>query len=123
MVEMVLYGGIDQLGRLGRGELLLRLSLERRIADEHRQQDRGAAEHVVGRDLGRALVADKLAERLDAARQGRAQAHLMAAALRGGHGVAVGVDEAFLILRPRDGPFRPPGVAVEKAPRPRKGRG
>src|SRR5579883_1125040 len=105
MVEMILERALDEPRGLGRGELLLGLSLELRLADEEREQDHRALRHILGGDLLRAAIIGELAIGLEAARQRGAQARLMRPALGGRHGVAVEGGEALLILGPGDRPF------------------
>ncbi len=119
VVEMVLDRGLDEARRLGHGQALLGLALELWRADEERQHDAGAVDHVLGGDLAGAPVADQLAIGPEAAGQRVAQAELVAAALGRRHRVAVGVHEAGLVAGPGDGPFqaagrgRQPGLAEE----------
>ena len=106
MVEMVLDGTLDEPRRLGRGQPLLGLALELRVAHEERQQHRSAGRDVLAGRLGDAAVADELAIALDPAQQRAAQPGLVGAAFGGRDGVAIGVAEAvLLVLRPRDRPF------------------
>ncbi len=106
MVEMVLERALDQPRRLGRGEPLLGLALELRLADEQRQDRDRAGHHVLGRDLRGAAVAGQLAIGLEAARQRRAQARLVRAAFGRRHGVAVGRREALAGPTARRSPIR-----------------
>ncbi len=62
-------------------------------------------EHVVGGDLGAALVAGELAIGAQGFDQRRAQARLMGAAFRRRHGVAIGIEEAVGVGDPGNGPF------------------
>ena len=105
MVEMILERALDQPRRLGRGQTLLGLALELRLADEQREQQHGAGHDVLGGDLRRAAVVGELAIGLEAAGQPGAHPRLMRAAFRRGHGVAVEGLEAFLVHRPGDRPF------------------
>ena len=107
MVEVIAEGVLHQAPGLGRGEPLLGLPLELRLAQEHREQRAGAARHVVRGELGRALVADERAVALEPAHESGPHPSLVAAAGAGGHRVAVGGDEALVVLRPGDGPLDP----------------
>ena len=115
MVEMILGGGLDQAaGRRGH-QLFLGLALKLRVAQEHRQHAAGAPRHILGGELGAALVADQLAvgfQRLD---QGAAETALVAAAERRRHGVAVGIEETLAVKRPGHRPFHLAVVAVGEA--------
>ena len=67
MVEVILDGALDEPRRLGRSQPLLGLALKLRVADEERQQHRGAARHVLAGRLGDATVAGQFAVALDRA--------------------------------------------------------
>ena len=115
MVEVIAEGVLHQAAGLGRGEPLLGLPLELRVAQEDREQRAGAARHVVRSELGSALVAHERAVALEPAHESGPHPSLVAAALAGRHRVAVGGDEAFLVIRPGQRPLDAPGVAVERA--------
>ena len=108
VVEAVAQRGLHQPCGLGAGELLLGLALELRVAQEHRQLRRDRAQQVLGHDLRCAPVAALLAPGAQALQQRGAEPRLVRAALRGGDGVAVGVDEALALLQPGRPPI-PPG--------------
>ena len=57
VVEMVLERRLDLAAGLGRDQPVLGLALELRVLDEHREQRAGAAEQVLGGDLGDLLAA------------------------------------------------------------------
>ena len=106
MVERVLDRLLDDALRFGGGEPVLGLALEFRLADEHREHGAGADHDVVGGDGGGALaLADALGVVLQAARQRRAQAEFMGAAVRRRDGVAVGIEKAVGIGGPGHGPL------------------
>src|SRR3546814_21137629 len=96
-LEADLHRILDEAGGLGRTQLLLGLALELRVVNEDRQHDAGTADHVVGHDLRRALVAGQLAIGAKTAVKRGAQRRLMAAALRRWDGFAIGTDEAVLV--------------------------
>ena len=110
MVEPVAQRGLDQAAGFRAGQLFLGLPLELRVADEHRQLGGDRAQQILGGDLRGALVAAVLAPGAQALHQGGAEPGFMRAALRGGHGVAVGVQEPVASLQPGDRPFRSAGV-------------
>ena len=106
MVERVAHDAVDEARRLARHQAALVLALEFRLADEHGDQRRAAAHHVVGGDAGDALgLADALGVVLERAQQRDAQARLVGAAVRRRDRVAIGMDEAVVVREPRDGPF------------------
>ena len=111
-LEPIAHRILDQPGRLRRGQPLLGLALELRLAQEEREQDAGTAQEVVGGHGGGALVADALGVRLEALQEGRAQAGLMGPALRRRHGVAVPAGIGFLVQGPGHRPLDP-GVVLE----------
>src|SRR6185437_5255151 len=124
MIEPVLERAFDEPCRLGRGEALLGLTLELRIAYEEREDHRRAFHHVFGGDLLAAPFAGEPAISFEAARQGGAQPRLMGSAFRRRHRVAERRGRAFVIDRPGNRPFDPPaaieiGLAVECARRER----
>ena len=90
VVERVAHGALDDARGFLRGEAILGLALEFRLADEHRQHGGGRAHHVVGGDLSRAAVIGQLAIGAQALGQRRAQAVLVRAAVGRRDGVAVG---------------------------------
>ena len=96
---------LDDARRFLRGEAVLGLALEFRLADEHRQHGGGRAHHVVGGDLRRPAVVGQLAVGAQALRQRRAQAGLVRAAVGRRDGVAVGAREAVVVGDPGDRPF------------------
>ena len=107
MVERVLDRLFDDALRLGGGEPVLGLALEFRLADEHRQHGAGADHDVVAGDRGGALaLADALGVILEPARQRRAQAGFMGAAVRRRDGVAIGVEKAVGVGGPGHRPLR-----------------
>ena len=112
VLEIVADDGLDQLGRLDADQLLLGLALELRLLDEHRDQAGRAVDHVVGRDDRALAVAGQLGIALEPAHQRAAEARFVRAALGRRHGVAVGADEAFLVVRP---PHRPFDLAARRA--------
>src|SRR3546814_12984824 len=67
VIEVILDRGLDQLGRRHADQLLLRLPLELRVADEQRQHGAGAAADVVGVHRAGLAVADQLGVGLAAA--------------------------------------------------------
>src|SRR5688572_15549428 len=89
MVEMVAHCRLDEARRLKAGEAILGLALEMRVADEYRQHQFDAIEHVVGRDVLCLLLSDQLSESADALRQRGAKTSFMRAAIRCGNGVAI----------------------------------
>ena len=106
MVERVLDRLLDDALRFGGGEAVLGLALEFRLADEHREHGAGADHHVVGGDGGGALaLADALGVVFQAARQRRAQAGFVGAAVGRRNGVAVGVEKAVGIGGPGHRPL------------------
>ena len=105
VVEVILDRRFDQLRGDRRGEAVLGLSLELGVVDEDRQHGHAAAQQVVGGQLAGLAVADQLAVGLHAAQQAAPEALLVAAAVAGRHGVAVGADEAVLVHRPGDRPL------------------
>ena len=114
VVEGVAQGGLHQPLGVGGGQSLLGLALELGIAHEDADQGAGLGDDVLGGDDRRALFARQFGVGLEAARQRRAQAGLVRAALGGRHGVAVGGHEAVRLAepgrRPGDGPFHRPGL-------------
>ena len=113
VLEAIAHGGLDEARRLRRGQSFLGLALELRVLDEDRQHDGGAADGIIGGDLGGLAVAGKLAKRPQALGERRAQPLLVGTALGRRHGVAVGVEEFVLVGRPRHRPFHLAGIAVE----------
>ena len=105
VVEVILDGGLDQLGRRHGDQLLLGLALELRVADEQRQHRAGTAAEIIRIHRAGLLAADHLAVGLQAAQQAGAQSRFMAAAFRRRHGVAIGVEETVFVERPGDRPF------------------
>jgi hypothetical protein len=61
VIEVVLERGLDLPPGLGRHELVLGLALELRVLGEQGEQHAGAADQVVGGDLGDLLAAGELA--------------------------------------------------------------
>ena len=115
VVEPVAQRELDQAGGFRAGQLLLGLALELRVADEGRQLRGHLAEQVLGGDLRGALVAALLAPGAQAFEQRGTKAGLVRAALRGGDGVAVGMQQAVGGFEPGDRPFDPaadPAIAV-----------
>ena len=53
VIEMIAHHVLDQALRVGRGELVLGLALEFRLADEDRQHGAGRRHHIVGGDQRR----------------------------------------------------------------------
>ena len=88
-----------------RCELVLGLALELGLADEYGEHRRGGAQHVVGGDVGGALVGHSLAEVAQPLGEGRAQAVLVRAAVGRRNRVAVGVEEAVLVGDPAHRPL------------------
>ena len=106
MVEPVLHRLFDKTGGMLGDQLFLGLALELRVTDEDRQHDGRAAQNIVRRDLRGALVADQVAIGFQGAQQRRAQTLFMGTAQRGRYGIAVGVQEAvILVRRPGNRPF------------------
>ena len=105
VVEGVLDGVFDDAAGFDGGELVFRLALEFRFANEDGEHGGGRAHHVVGGDLLGLLVADALAEFAQGLGQRRAEAVLVRAAFAGGDGVAVRAGESVLVGNPGDGPF------------------
>ena len=90
----------------GGGEAVLGLALEFRLADEHREHAAGAGHHVFGGDgRGALFLADARGVILQAAQQRGAQARFMGAAVGGGDGVAVGIEEAVGVGGPGHRPL------------------
>ena len=89
MVEVIAHRVFDQTRCLGRGQAVLGLALELRIADEDRKHGLAAREHVFRRDVLGLLLADQFGEGADALGERGAQASLVRAAIRGRDGVAV----------------------------------
>src|SRR5258708_30775587 len=89
---MILDRRLDEARRFRRGETLLGLALELRLADEQREKHRRADHDVVAGDLRGAAGAQPLPLSPDASRQSAAQPPPLAAAPRrpGGGGVGVG---------------------------------
>ncbi len=116
VVEGVAQQLFRQLLTLGRGQAVLGLALEFRVADEDGNQGARVGDDVLGRDLGGALLVDQLAVSLEALDQGGAEAGLVRAAVGGRDGVAVGADEAVGVAeadrRPGDGPFQRARLAL-----------
>ena len=115
VVEVIAERALHHAPGLGRGQTLLGLPLELRLAQEDGEERAGAARHVVRVELGRALVAHERAVGPEAPHQRGPHARLVTAACAGGHGVAVGGDEALVVVGPGDGPLDPAGIAVERA--------
>src|SRR6516164_4354163 len=106
MIEMVLDRVLDEPRRFCGGQPFFGLALKLRIADEQRQQHRGAGCDVLARCLRNAPIADELAISSDPAQESAAQPHLMGAAFGSRNRVAIGMAEPlFLVLGPGDGPF------------------
>ena len=105
MVEGILGRIFNDAGRFLRGELVLGLALELRLAQEHRQHSRRRSHHVVGGDLRGLLVADALAELAERLGERRAKAVLVRAAFAGGDRVAIRAAEAVFIGDPGDRPL------------------
>src|SRR5258708_28882773 len=100
---MILDRRLDEARRFRRGETLLGLALELRLADEQREKHRRADHDVVAGDLRGAAVADPPATGPDGPRQNPPQAPPRAPAPRRPGGVAVGAG-----LRPPPPPPRAP---------------
>ena len=94
VVEGVAQRRVDDAGRLGRGQPVLGLADEFGLAHEHREHRRALHQHVLGGEVGGALVALELGVGAEAAEQGGAQALLVRAAFGGWNRVAVGIEEA-----------------------------
>ena len=106
VIERVAHHRLDEARGFGGLQAPLVLSLELRLADEHRNERSAIGHHVVGGQRARALgLAEALGVILEAAQQRAAQARFMGAAVGRGNRVAVGMDEAVLDSRPRDRPF------------------
>ena len=103
-VEMVAHRALDQARSLGRGQAVLGLAHEFRFTDEAADQRATADDQILTRDLGGFLVADAFAIAADALQDRSPEAHLVGAALGGGDGVAIGLDEAVARGRPVDRP-------------------
>ncbi len=104
MVEGVAQRVFDEALGLGRGQPVLGLAQEFRLADEDRQHAAGRDHHVVGGDLRGALVLRQLGVGLQALGQRGAQAGLVRAAFGRRDGVAVGMELRIAAI-PGDGPF------------------
>ena len=115
MVEMIAQRALDHASGFGRGQTLLGLPLELRLAQKDGEERAGAADDILGVELGGALVSHERAVGPEAAHQRGAHACLVATAQAGGDRVAVGGDKALLVLRPSERPLDPVGVAVERA--------
>jgi hypothetical protein len=100
VVEVVAQHRFDQALRLERGQLLLGLALEMRLADEDREHAGHLAEHVLGGDVRGAPVLLELAIGAQGLDEGVAQPGLVRAALGRGDGVGVGVEEALALFEP-----------------------
>ena len=112
VLEIVADDRLNELCRLDADQFLLGLALELRLFDEDRDQARGAVHHVVGGNDRALAVAGEIGVALQAAQQGTAEARFVRSAFRRGHRVAVGADEAFLVVRP---PHRPFDLAAGRA--------
>ena len=113
VVEVVLERELDLAAGIGRHEPVLGLALELRVRGEQREQHAGAAQQVVGGDLGDLLGAGQLAIGAERAEQRVAQRLLVRAAERRRHGVAIEAGVGLLVERPGDRPFDPARAAVE----------
>src|SRR5262249_47565922 len=82
MIEMILHGILDELGRLGRGESLLGLALKLGIAHKKGQQHGSAGSDVLARRLGDAPIANELAIPFDPAQQRAAQPRIVGPTFR-----------------------------------------
>ena len=105
MVEMIPHRVLDDALGLHRGELVLGLALELRLADEDGEECAGRRHHVIRGDDGGALVLGHLGIVADRAGERGAEALLMRAALGRGDGVAVGGGEAVIAAEPGHRPF------------------
>ena len=106
MIEGVADRLVDDARGFRRHQPALVLALELRLLDEDGDQRRAGHHHVVGGEHGRALgLANPFGMVAQAAQQRRAQPCLVGAAIGGGYGVAVGMDEATLVGEPGDRPF------------------
>ncbi len=101
---------LDQPCRFGRGQPVLGLTLELRIADENREHDFGTHHDIVGGQVLRLLRAGQLAEGAQGLGQRSAQALFVRPAVGGGHGVAIPAGRPVRIERPGDRPFDAPGL-------------
>ena len=108
MVERVADGVLDDARGFQRGELVLGLALEFRLADEDREHGRAGGHHVIGIDLRHAPgLVDALGMVAQAPQQRHAHAALMRAALRRRDRVAIGGGKSVLdSAQPGDGPFQ-----------------
>ena len=107
VIERVLDRLLDDPLRFGGGEPVLGLTLEFRLADEHREHGGGARHHVVRGDGGGALaLTDALGVVLQPAGERGAQAGFVGAAVGRRDGVAIGIEEAVGVDGPGDRPLR-----------------
>src|SRR5215471_3163276 len=106
MVERVAHGLLDDALRLRACQPVLGLTLEFRLANEHREHDGGPDHDVLGADRGRTLgLSHPFGVVLEPAGDYRTQARLVRAALRGRDGVAIGGDKSVSVCEPSDRPF------------------
>ena len=116
MVEMVAHRGLDQPRRVGRGQPILGLALELRIADEERKHDLGAVGDVLGLDVPGLLLPDQLGEGAKPAGQRLAKPLLVGAPVGRRDRVAVEGGVALAPERPGHRPFDRAGPAREILP-------
>ena len=102
---MVAHGTLDQSGRIGTGQPVLRLADKFGLADETTDQSTTAGGQIIAGNLNGLAVLDQFAIGADAFQDRGPKARLMRATLGRGDGVAVGLDEAIHHRRPVHRPF------------------
>src|SRR6185437_12330801 len=95
VIEVIAHDVLHQPRRIRTRQLLLCLALKFRFANEYGKGAAGGRHYVVGRDQRDLAIVLALAMRAQALGERIAEALLMRAALRGGNGVAIGMDEGL----------------------------
>ena len=102
---MVAHGVFHQALGLDRGKAVFGLAHKFRLADKARHQRTAPGQQVFAGDLRGLAVVDQLAIGADAFQDGGPETGLVGAALGGGDGVTVRLDEPIACGGPVDGPF------------------
>ena len=89
MVEMVTHGVFDKPRGFRRGQPVLGLALELRVADEHRQHQFGFVEDILRGNLRRFFLANQFTKGAQSLCKRSAHARFMRTAIGRGDGVAI----------------------------------
>ncbi len=115
---MVAHRVLDHPRGFGAGQPVLGLALELGLADEYREHDLAAGDHVLGRKVLGLLRPDQIGKGADGLGQRGAEALLVRAAIGGRDGVAIPAIGPVGPQRPGHRPFDPALLRARKILRP-----